>query len=161
MSDRLQEEQEAGIAPEEVTSTITDPEMDPQIICGCKSYCEGSCPVYNKYIKTKSLCLSSQAFCGYANRRTTLDEYLHLARLEVEIGNAHQYVRISVSTCFWATFIVIAISKTTQSRKNTLLSEKIEWPSSRANAASHQRYVFSLTSVLFTYCLFLITSIYV
>jgi hypothetical protein len=36
MSDRLQEEQEAGIAPDEVTSTITDPEKDPQIICGCK-----------------------------------------------------------------------------------------------------------------------------
>jgi hypothetical protein len=84
MSDFLQEQQELGIAPEEVTSTITDPEKDPQIMCGCQFYCEASCPVYDKYIETKSLCVSSQAFRGYTNRLTSLDDYLHLARLEVE-----------------------------------------------------------------------------
>ena len=69
--------------PEEVAATITDPEMDPQIMCGCKFYYEGS-SIYNKYIGTKSLCLSVQAFRDFTNRHTTLDNYLHQARLEVE-----------------------------------------------------------------------------
>ena len=84
LSDYLQDVEVGGVALKELTTTIIDPEMDPQIMCGCDFYSEGSCHVYNQYIGTKSLCLSSQSFRDYTNCKISLDNYLHQARLEVE-----------------------------------------------------------------------------
>ena len=84
VSDFLQDKEVASVVTEEVTAAIIVPEMDPLIMCGCKLYSEGSCPVYDKYIETKSLCMSSQALRDYTNRQITLDVYLAQAHLEVE-----------------------------------------------------------------------------
>jgi hypothetical protein len=67
----------------DVPDPSKDPEMDPQIMCGCKFYYEGSCSVYDNYILSKSLCLSSSALHDYKNRKMNLDDYLKQVQFEV------------------------------------------------------------------------------
>jgi hypothetical protein len=74
---------EAVIGVKDVTDPSKDPEMDPQIMCGCKFYYEGSCSVYDNYIESKSLCLSSSALHAYKNRKMNHDDYLKQVQIEV------------------------------------------------------------------------------
>jgi hypothetical protein len=69
VADRHLDKAEEVVAFEDVPNPTKDPEMNPQTMCGCKFYYTGSCSVYDNYILSKSLCLTSSALHDYKNQK--------------------------------------------------------------------------------------------
>ena len=82
-TDRHRDKVDEVVVLDDVTVSTKGPAMDPLIMCGCKLYYDESCPVYDNYIRSKSLCLSSLALQDYNTRQMKLDDYLNQVQIEV------------------------------------------------------------------------------
>jgi hypothetical protein len=72
-----------GFTSDEFAAIHIFPESDPKIMCGCKFYSDACCPMFDKYMCSKNLCMSSLALQDHTYCQMNLDVDTVQAQMEV------------------------------------------------------------------------------